>query len=394
MDSVSSVLAKPGEGSSQIELPQGEDLRRNLNPNCLLHLSQVRFASPEIAWRTGIEVAPVGRSRIPQTVECYGEIEYDRTRYAVISPRDCGIVSEVFVDLGQQVREGEVLARIDSVEFGEAKAAYLRARAALNRWTWVNESYRNAGGSGAISRRDSIEARAELESASVELAIASQKLSNFGLGVDEIQEIADKNNTDTLFPVHAPFDAMVVGVNAASGERVEPGFALFQVADLSRMWVMLDLCSRDLSQVCLGQEVSFIADPAGEKTFRGEVTWIDSRLDGRTRTAKVRAELDNQDGSLRSGLFGKGSILIHDEGEATVVPRDAVQWDGCCNVCFVEQSPGRYQPRKVRLGNENQEAYTVVAGLLPGERVVTQGSYLLKTEILKGSIGAGCCGND
>ena len=114
-------------------------------------------------------------------------------------------------------------------------------------------------------------------------------------------------------------------------------------------------------------------------------------MDQRTRTLKVRAEIRNNDAILRPGMFGKSIIAIAKEENVPVVPKDAVQWEGCCNVVFVKQSDTIFRPRKVQLGYEADNAFVVNKGLDGGETIVTTGSFLLKTEILKGSIGAGCC---
>ena len=130
--------------------------------------------------------------------------------------------------------------------------------------------------------------------------------------------------------------------------------------------------------------------PPGERRG-GTVTWVSSHVDHRTRTLKVRTEVDNADGLLRSGMYGKAVISIRDKEPTLVVPKDAVQWEGCCNVVFTRQSDMLFTPKKVRIGYDTDRFYVVEEGLEENEEIVTTGSFLLKTEIMKGSIGAGCC---
>jgi cobalt-zinc-cadmium efflux system membrane fusion protein len=106
---------------------------------------------------------------------------------------------------------------------------------------------------------------------------------------------------------------------------------------------------------------------------------------------QARAALDNAHGHLRAHMFANASIAVRDRVAALVVPTSAVQWEGCCNVVFVKRSNTEYEPRKVHLGITTGTVYEVLSGVREGEEIVTQGSFLLKTEILKGSIGAGCC---
>jgi cobalt-zinc-cadmium efflux system membrane fusion protein len=114
-------------------------------------------------------------------------------------------------------------------------------------------------------------------------------------------------------------------------------------------------------------------------------------LDPRTRTLKARAEVPNPDGLLRAGTFAKALVTVSPQAPALLVPKSAVQWEGCCNVAFVRRSDVVFEPRKLRLGPATDRHYVVLDGLAEGDEVVTTGSFLLKTEILKGSIGAGCC---
>jgi len=388
------VLSGETGTESQTSEATGLNQRKSINPNCLLHLAKIRLASPEIAEEAGLRLENVKSGDWNRTVECYGEVQFDRTKYALISPRSGGIVKSVEVDLGRAVKQGDVLAHVDSIDFGRAKADYLRAWTEFERWTWMGESFDRAGTGGGIALREKVEARASLEAASVELAISAQDLKNFGLGAEDIERIRLNKDTRTDLPIRAPFDGAVVDLNAVVGERIEAGQPLCAVADLSKVWVAVDAPADDLQMLELGSPMSFRPDSLIGETFTGTVTWISPQIDERTRTAKVRMEIDNKDGLLRAGQFGRGSILEEERSDAIVVPREAVQWDGCCNVVFVEESRGVYQPRKLRIGSETAQECVVLAGLVPGERVVTTGSYLLKTEILKGSIGAGCCGND
>ncbi|NUN95239.1 MAG: efflux RND transporter periplasmic adaptor subunit [Candidatus Omnitrophica bacterium] len=368
--------------------------RAGLNPNCPLHSLTIRLASDKVAEEAGLVFEKIERRPMTQTIGCYGEVQYDRSRYALLSPRAPGIVQAVTADLGRKLSKGEILALVDSMEFGKAKADLLRAQAEANRWKWVAESLESGAPSGAVARRDLIEGRAEHERAQVELAIARQALKNFGLSDGDIEAVISERNTDSLLPVRAPFDSTVVELAAVPGELAQPGKQLFAVADLSTLWLCLDLFVEDANQVCLGLPVTFAVDRLDGEVFSGKVTWIGAELDPKTRTTRVRAELDNSEGLLRAGMFGKGDIRIHSGEEVVAIPKEAVQWDGCCNLVFVRKDPLTIEPRKVRLGPERDGFVVARAGLLPGEEVVTRGSYLMKTEVLKSKIGAGCCAAD
>ena len=246
-------------------------------------------------------------------------------------------------------------------------------------------------GRGVTSEQELLSARIELRSSQARLDAARRRLLTLGLSTESVAELANSKDTSSLLPVVAPFSGRVVELKAVIGEVVDSRTPLFGIADSSKMWAMLDIYPRDLARVHLGQSVSFRVDGLRGESFGGRVTWISPQVDRKTRTIKLRAELDNSSGLLRAEMFGKGRVTIHDPAEPVVmIPKEAVQWEGCCNVAFIRKTDRVYETRKLRLGMETDDAYVVEMGLKGGESVVTTGSFFLKTEILKGNIGAGC----
>ncbi len=129
----------------------------------------------------------------------------------------------------------------------------------------------------------------------------------------------------------------------------------------------------------------------------GKLAWISTQADPKTRTVKVRANIADSDGKQRANTFGSGRVILREEDKVVSVPNEAVQWEGCCHVLFVrdkdylkEGSPKVFHVRKVRLGTKDEKNTEIIAGVLPGELVVTSGSGLLLTELLRGSLGEGC----
>jgi cobalt-zinc-cadmium efflux system membrane fusion protein len=157
------------------------------------------------------------------------------------------------------------------------------------------------------------------------------------------------------------------------------------------MWLIMDVYERDLTQVRVGLPVLFTVDGLPGHSFEGRITWVSSTVDDRTRTVKIRADLPNDRALLRANMFGLARIIVHDEDEVVSVPVEAVQTDGCCQLVFVKKEDNLFEPRKVTLGASASGHVEILEGLALGERVVTAGSFLMKTEILKSNIGAGCC---
>jgi len=193
---------------------------------------------------------------------------------------------------------------------------------------------------------------------------------------------------------------------------VDASRVLFQLTDTSRMWLTLNVSAEDAGKLSLGQPVRFRHGKESREEVSGELVWISTTADQETRMVSVRAELPNPNGQLRNETFGAGKIILREEQEAITVPDEAIHWEGCCHVVFVRdkgyfdkpESPKVFHVRTVRLGAGHRPGTTpgvvgsvgekfteIVAGVLPGEVVAAEGSDVLRAELLKNSLGEGCC---
>ena len=207
-------------------------------------------------------------------------------------------------------------------------------------------------------------------------------------------ELAKETASANLLPVRAPFDGEVIARSATPGQAADPAKPLFVIADTSRVWLTLRVRFEDADRVKTGQPVRF---RTADRSADGTVAWVSPAADERTRAVPVRVALPNSDGRLRAGTVGSGFVTLRSEKDAVVVPSDAVHWEGCCNVVFVadrgfDRAGGLqvFHVRKVRVGARDDRNTEIAAGVLPGELVVTRGSGLLLTELLRGSLGEGC----
>jgi cobalt-zinc-cadmium efflux system membrane fusion protein len=362
-------------------------------------LPLVRLSGPQTARKAGIAVELVQTAAVPSVIMANGEVSYDQTRLARVRPRVSGIAAELRGNVGDAVRQGDVLAVIDSAELGDAKADYLAAVPMVELWTQALARNRGLGERGIVAEKQILEAETELRRVKAEALKARQRLRNLGLSGEQIARLAEEDEDErNRLEITAPLSGTVVRRGAVSGEAVEPTTELFTIADVSRVWMHLDVYEKDLRRIRIGQPVIFRVPGMPAAEFTGAVTWIDTEVNDQARTIRVRAEVANPDGLLRANMFGKGEIQTGDADSSLVVPRDAVQWEGSSFVVFVQkttdgqQTSADYEPRRVLLGREgNGLAELAWADLQPGALVVTTGSFLLKTEIQKGAIGAGCC---
>ncbi len=378
-----------------IQPRNGNEKRSSLPPSasCTKSSTLVRLQSPEIVQTAGLKFVSIEEQPLTATITRNAEIAYNANRYARLAPRAAGIVADVRRDLGDHVAPGDVLAILDSEEVGSTKADLHQAVASIQLWKSVAERERSLADRGIGSEREAQEAENKLTEAMINHARSKQRLRNLGLSDSDIESVEQSQDNVSHLSITAPFEGIVVERAAVQGEVVEPSNVLFAVANTQSMWAMIDLFEPDVLSVVPGQEVVLVIESMPGKSFAGKITWVSTQLNPSTRTLKARAEISNADGLLRANAFGQVRIALRQNERSLIVPKDAVQWDGCCNLVFVKANDQatNFQARKVHLGIDTGTAYEVLSGLTIGETVVTTGSYLLKTEILKGSIGAGCC---
>lgn len=380
---------------------------------CQTHALRVQFASPESVRRAGVRLGMIVNRPMTSTVSTNSETDYDRTRVAQVSSPLAGRASLVFVEVGQKVKAGEALALIDAPEVGRAKAELLQAIADHDFKQKTLDRVKTSAQSGLRTANELQKAGAGNQAAFIRLFNAQQTLTNLGLPVKtgdvtqatppeairflgippELVKTFGDATSANLLPIYAPLDGVVISREIVSGEMIDPAKPLFIVADTTRMWVLIDLAQEKIPLIQLGQMIFFQPEHAPDQGVKGVVSWISTAVDDQTRTVKIRAEVDNSHGDLLAHTFGTAHITIRETPNAIAVPNAALQWDGCCHIVFVRLTDDIFQVRKVGLGVKDEYFTEVPVGLLPGEVVATEGSHVLKSEILKSALGAGCvCG--
>lgn len=363
---------------------------------CRQPLPIVRLASARLARQVGIQTAAVVEESHAHKLTANAETAYDANRYAEVSPRVAGFLREVRADLGKTVRQGDVLAVVDSAEVSAAKTQIISAHAAASLAKVTYDRTKTLARSGSVASKNELEALTALNQAQASAMDAEQKLRNLGFDDAELERIVREKDTKNLLQVVAPIGGAVVARHAVKGEAVQATTQLFAVADTAAMWLWIDVYESDIAKVKPGQTVSFSisgTDAEGaEHAFAGEVTWVGTEVNQTTRTTRIRAELANADGRLRANQFGQAVIQVGSEHNAVVVPKGAVQRSAGAEVVFLPEGDNSYRPQRVvTRPTDRDDVLEVAWGLKPGQRVVTRGSFLLKTEIMKGAIGAGCC---
>ncbi len=280
------------------------------------------------------------------SVRLTGKVVPDERRVYSQATHVAGRVEELFVNYtGEAVHKGQELARLYAPELVTAQEELLQAARVR-----------------------------ELQPALY--AAAREKLRNWKLTDAQIDAIIAANAASGTVSILADVSGVVVEKRAELGDYLKRGEVLYDVTDLSKLWVQFDLYESDLAAMHVGDTVRYTVRSVPGKTFKGRITFIDPVVDPATRVARARVELAGADGTLKPGMFAIGTVQAkHGHGTAIVVPRSAVLWTGPRSVVYVKEGEGRFRMREVVLGAAMGDDITIASGLEVGEEIVVNGTF-------------------
>lgn len=310
----------------------------------------------------GIRTVPVSRTRLQKTIRTVGLVSADEKRASQVHVKFEGFIEQIFVSyVGQKVQKGEPLFTIYSQDLLAAQHEYLASKAALGRIpeAKVAEPARNASRSLAAASR--------------------QRLELFDVPRGVLAEIDRTGVPQRYITINSPQRGTVVEKQAVAGLAVDPMTALYVIADLERVWVLADVQERDLGQVKLGQEARLTVDALPGQKLAGRLAFVSPTVDGSTRTAKARIELDNAAGLLKPGMYATVMIDVG-VGEGIAIPEDAIIDTGERKIVFVAHEGGHFEPRAIEVGISLEGLVQVLSGLKEGESIAQTGQFLLDSE--------------
>ena len=309
----------------------------------------------------GVRSAPAAYASLEEEIRTVGTVNYDERGFTQVTLKISGWVREVFVDsIGRPVRKGEPLFTIYSPDLLTTQDEYLLA---------VKTQAQLAASPLADAKAN----------AAALVVSARERLRLWDVTDSQIAALERRGQAEPVLTVYAPSSGIVLKREALPGKYVEPGTTLYEIADLSTVWIYADIYESEVMATKLGQpaSVTFAAYPG--ETFRGTVAYIYPALNTEARTVRVRLELPNLGLKLKPGMFGN-VILQTDAVKTLVVPKEAVLETGLRQLVFMDRGQGRYEPASVKLGRRSQDYVEVMEGLTEGERIVTSANFLLDAE--------------
>ncbi len=329
---------------------------------------QIRISTDKVQ-KLGVRTEEATLRALDRVVRAAGRIEPDERRLYAISPKFEGYVERLYVNVtGQPVSRGQPLFEVYSPELVSAQREYAIA----------------AQGVEALKDAESA-ARTGMQ----QLAESSLlRLRNWDISDEQIRALSKSGDAKRTLTFRSPVSGIVTEKKALQGMRFMPGEALYQVADLSAVWVVADVFEQDIGHVRNGARATVRINAYPDKTFTGRVTYVYPTLKAETRTVPVRVELANPGQLLKPAMFADVELAVSGKGQVLAVPTSAVIDSGVRRIVLVQLQEGRFEPREVRLGASSGEYVEVLSGVKRGERVVVAANFLIDAESnLKAAIG-------
>lgn len=362
------------EPSTALREVQAEDAQADTGGEIQLTAAQME--------NFGVRLATAKSGRLRTSLNFSGDVAINTDGVAHIVPRVTGVVREVRKKLGDRVRQGEVMAVLESRELADSKAAFLaaRQRVALAESGFSREE--QLWKKKISAEQDFFQTRNALAESRIELQTAEQKLLALGLSAAQVTNLVNQAATDlTRYEMLAPFNGTIVEKHTDLGEVLKDDTPGFKIADLSVVWGNLDVQQRDIPFIHLGQRI-LISGGHGIPDLATAVSYIEPLADEQTRTIHARVELPNADGRWHPGMFITGRVAIEDYAAAVLVPNEAlIMLDGKHTI-FLQSNRG-FKPQTVEVGRTGDTHTEILSGLKPGQSYVMQGAFVLKSELDK-----------
>jgi RND family efflux transporter MFP subunit len=356
-----SVILFSGCSFKRGEKDTAENQAKNLSKPQHLHLT------PEAIKTAGVKVSELGPVKIENQLGVPGEIVLNPKKYYRLASRVPGRVEELLAYEGDRVKKGQVVAKLFSLQFMQE---ITELRLAKERW-------------------EKAEKLGQEEKATALLILNSviEKLKILGIDPQEIEPLLSIGSQNMiLFPVISPIDGQIITTKVFNGDNIETGTLLMEIANLDEVWIEVHVQEKDIRMINPGQKAVIRVNAYPDESFSGLITYVSPVMDNSTRTIKARITVDNKQGILRPGMYIEAKITIP-ETNLLAIPEEAVQEISGKKVVFIPESEGTYGIREVKTGEAIKGWLPIIDGLSAGDKYVCEGSFILKSELLKNTLG-------
>ena len=317
---------------------------------------------PVMVQNMGVRTAKAERRSMGRTIQTVGRVDYDEQRLVQLHPKTEGWVEELLVDTtGSPVKQDAILLSLYSPQLVSTQQEYVLA-------------LRNLETLRASPFEDVQRGAEELVETTLE------RLRLLDVPDHQIQALANTLVVKKELHIHSPADGIVINIGAREGQYVTPTTELYTIADLSKVWVYVDIYEDELPWVRVGDQATMSVTALPGQTFRGTLSYIYPYAESKTRTIKVRMEFDNVGLLLKPDMYADIKLEVSVLPDVTVVPSEAIIRSGVREQVFVQREPGKFEPRDVTLGVSSGGWTQITAGIEAGEKVVVSAQFLIDSE--------------
>ena len=330
--------------------------------------NQIKISTEKVQ-KLGVRSEAAQLRSLDRTVRAAGRIEPDERRTYAISPKFEGYVERLHVNVtGQAVGKGQALFEVYSPELVSAQREYAIAAQGV-------DSLKEAGGQAQAGMKQLAES-------------SLLRLKNWDISEAQVKALTQSGETKRTLTFRSPVSGIVTEKKAVQGMRFMPGEELYQVTDLSAVWVIADVFEQDIGLIKMGAQAKVRINAYPNKLFEGKVSYVYPTLNAATRTVPVRVQLANPGMLLKPAMFAQVELPVSAKGAVVTVPVSAVIDSGTRQIVLLEKGEGRFEPREVKLGARSDTSIEIIEGVKEGERVVIASNFLIDAESnLKAAVG-------
>ncbi len=352
-------------GMDYIPVSEGADEDAGGGP---ANANEIRIGTEKVQ-NLGVRTEAASLRALGKTVRAAGRVEPDERRVYAISPKFEGYVERLFVNVtGQPVGKGQPLFEVYSPELVSAQREYAIAVQGM-------QAMKEAGGDAAGGMKQLAES-------------SLARLRNWDLSPEQVAALVKTGEAHRTITFRSPVSGIVTEKKALQGMRFMPGETLYQIADLSSVWVVADVFEQDIAQVKTGAKAKVKINAYPDQQFDAVITYVYPTLNPATRTVSVRLEMANPQGLLKPAMFAQVEMPVTGKGKVLTVPTSAVIDSGTRQIVLVQLAEGRFEPREVKLGSRSDDYVEVLSGVASGEQVVVAANFLIDAESnLKAALG-------
>ena len=338
--------------------------------------------TPEMTARAGIHTVQATAGTSTAQLRIPGVVQPNAYKEIVVTSLVSGRVTQVLAELGQRVMAQGQLATIYSPELADAQTAFIAARAEQTAHSLRQTRTQRLTAIGAATREELEMHESDRVAVDATVEVARARLALLGISEEQTQRLAGPQDVITTSALRAPLAGVVTRRAANVGLNIDPSMPLFTIVDLSTVWAVADLYERDFARVRIGSPATITSSSYPRMAIRGVVGYIDPQVQQETRTAKLRVEIPNPGNQLRLGMYIEALVGEPSPRRGVFVPKSAVQIVGPDSVVYLAATqPGQFIERKVEVSEASGDQILVVAGLKPGDLVVSEGNFFVRAAL-------------